>query len=288
MQYSVEVKNVTKVIGHNLIIDDVSFKLEKGKIYGLVGKNGSGKSTLLKIIMGLYKSSGEVIINGSNLYYKFGDAIREVGGIVDFVSFYDFLTAIENMRYFALVYEVSFERIENLLKLVNLDKDDKRHVSKYSLGMKQRLGIAIALLKDPSILILDEPINGLDPEGIREIRNILLSFKDKTVIVSSHILSEVEKVADEILFVKNKKIVMKSVKISADKSNIKFKLNNYENASRILNVPLLNENTTVYMTDKEVSSSINKLAKENIEIYRVEEDSLESELLKMMGVDDDD
>lgn len=288
MEKNVEVKNVTKVIGDNLIIDDVSFSLEKGKIYGLVGANGSGKSTLLKIILGLYKSSGEVILNGQNIRTNFSEALRSVSGIVDFVSFYDFLTAYENVRYFAMVYDVPFARVNEVLSIVKLNPNDRKPVSKYSLGMKQRLGIAIALLKDPSILILDEPMNGLDPLGIAELRKLLLSFEDKTIIISSHIISEIEKIVDEVLFINNKKIMHKSILKNNFKNRILFKLSNYEEAAKILDVPVLNEETAIYMSDEEVSSNVKEMARHDIDIYRVESESLESELLRMLEGEDDD
>lgn len=282
MEKVIEVKNVTKIIGNNLIIDDVSFSLERGKIYGLVGANGSGKSTLLKIILGISDSSGEVIINGQKLRNNFSEAMKNVSGIVDYVSFYDYLTAYENVRYFAMVYGVHFSRVREVLSIVNLSPSDRKPVSKYSLGMKQRLGIAISLLKNPKILILDEPMNGLDPIGIAELRKLLLSFKDKTIIISSHIISEIEKIVDEVLFINNKKIMQKSIKRDDEKIPILFKVNDYESAANVLDAPLLNEERAIYMNNLEVSNAINKLSQNNIDIYRVEEESLESELLRMM------
>lgn len=288
MEKVVEVKNVTKVIGNNLIIDDVSFSLEGGKIYGLVGANGSGKSTLLKIILGLYSSSGEVIINGRNLINNFSDVMLSVSGIVDYVSFYDYLTAYENVRYFAMVYGVHFSRVREVLDLVGLSITDRRAVSKYSLGMKQRLGLAISLLKDPKILILDEPMNGLDPIGIAELRKLLLSFKDKTIIISSHIISEIEKIVDEVLFINNKKIMMKNISRDNERVPVLFRVNDYDSAAQVLGVPNLNEECSVYMSDKEIASSIKKMSNKNIEVYRVESESLESELLRMLEGDDSD
>lgn len=282
MEKVVEVNNVTKVIGNNLIIDDVSFSLERGKIYGLVGANGSGKSTLLKIILGICNSSGEVIINGQKLRNNFSEAMRSVSGIVDYVSFYDYLTAYENVRYFAMVYGVHFSRVREVLSIVNLSPLDRKPVSKYSLGMKQRLGIAISLLKNPKVLILDEPMNGLDPIGIVELRKLLLSFKDKTIIISSHIISEIEKIVDEVLFINNKKIIQKSIKRDDEKIPILFKLNDYESAANVLDTPLLNEERAIYMNNLEVANAITELTQNNIEVYRVEEESLESELLRMM------
>lgn len=287
MEYKIELKNVSKKIGDVLIIDNVNFSLEKGKIYGLVGANGSGKSTLLKVILGLYKSKGDVFINGYNIRLNYREAMKDVGGIVDFVSFYEYLTAYENLRYFAMLYEVDFEKIMDVMGIVGLTRD-KKQVRKYSLGMKQRLGIAISLLKDPGILILDEPTNGLDPKGILELRKLLKSFKDKTIIISSHIISEIEKIVDEVLFVNNKKIYKKSIKRGNEKVHVKFKLDDYKSASKVLNSEV-REDKSLYMSDGEISDSVKRLSKENISIYRVEEESsLEDMLISLMGEDKND
>lgn len=271
--YSVEVKNVSKSLGKNSILENVNFNLEKGKIYGLVGANGSGKSTLLKIILGLYKSKGKVYINGYDVKKNFKEAISKVSGVVDYVSLYEFLNAKENLRYFAYLYEVPVKRVDEVLDIVKFDGNDRKLVRYYSLGMKQKLGIAISLLKDPDILILDEPTNGLDPKSISELRSTLKSFKDKTIIISSHLISEIEKLSSDILFI-NKKTVSR---ITNDKVKREFKLGNYELAKDIL--PDSN-----YLTDEEVSVYVKKLADNNIPIYAVNESSsLEDKLISMMG-----
>ena len=271
--YSVEVKNVSKSLGKSSILENVNFNLEKGKIYGLVGANGSGKSTLLKIILGLYKSKGKVYINGYDVKKNFKEAISKVSGVVDYVSLYEFLNAKENLRYFAYLYDVPVKRVDEVLDIVKLDGNDRKLVRYYSLGMKQKLGIAISLLKDPDILILDEPTNGLDPKSISELRSTLKSFKDKTIIISSHLISEIEKLSSDILFI-NKKTVSR---ITNDKVKREFKLGNYELAKDIL--PDSN-----YLTDEEVSVYVKKLADNNIPIYAVNESSsLEDKLISMMG-----
>jgi len=293
--YSLELKNVTKVIGKNLIIDDVSFKLEKGKIYGLVGANGSGKSTILKIIMGLYSSTGEVFINGNNLKRSYKEVLSCIGGIVDYVSFYDFLTAYENLRYFALIYEVPLNRVDDVMKLVGLVKD-KKNVKNFSLGMKQRLGIAISLANNPDFLILDEPINGLDPQGIVEIRELILKLNKErqiTILISSHYLDELSKIATHYGFLDNGSIIKEisseelmkkmehklELKVSNPKDFVK-----YFEENKISYEVMDNKTISVY-GKYNLSKFINDLSKENLvpdEIHEQEE-TLENYYMNLIG-----
>lgn len=287
MKNVVELTNVNKRINGKDILCDVNIKLEKGKIYGLVGTNGSGKSTLIKSILGLYKTQGKVIINGYNIRKDYKNIIGKVGAIVDYVSFYEYLSAYENLRYFAYLYEVPFERVREVMKIVKLDMFDKRSVKFYSLGMKQRLGLAISLLRDPEILILDEPMNGLDPIGIQELRDLLLDFRDKTVIISSHLISEIEKIVDEIIFINNHKVSIKVLDNNTIKKHIKLKVDNYDKLKSVS--PVLCENETLYMSNEEVADLNKELVKNDVKVYRIEEDnSLEKTLLSMMGGEKDD
>ena len=269
---TVEVRNVSKKLGDNNIFENVSFNLEKGKIYGLVGANGSGKSTLLKIIMSLYKTKGRVLINGFDVRKNFSEALSKVSGIVDNVSLYDFLTAKENLRYFAYLYDVDYSKVKEILELLKFDINDKRIVKHFSLGMKQKLGLGVSLLKDSDVLILDEPTNGLDPKGIMELRQLLKSMKDKTIIVSSHMISEIEKLTTDILFINNKSIT----KIENNTRHREFKLGNYDLAKDILP-------ESMNMSDEEVSVYVKKLADKNVPIYAVNESSgLEDMLIDLM------
>lgn len=287
MKNVVELTNVNKRINGKDILCDVNIKLEKGKIYGLVGTNGSGKSTLIKSILGLYKTQGKVIINGYNIRKDYKNIIGKVGAIVDYVSFYEYLSAYENLRYFAYLYEVPFERVREVMKMVKLDMFDKRAVKFYSLGMKQRLGLAISLLRDPEILILDEPMNGLDPIGIQELRDLLLDFRDKTVIISSHLISEIEKFVDEIIFINNHKVAIKVLDNNTIKKHIKLKVDNYDKLKSVS--PVLCENETLYMSNEEVADLNKELVKNDVKVYRIEEDnSLEKTLLSMMGGEKND
>lgn len=223
-----EVKNVSKVYskskknkgGSLTALDDVSFTLDKGEALGLIGPNGAGKSTLIKCITGLAtQTSGEITINGYDTKKQRVKSIEKVGAIIESPDMYKDWTAMENLLYLAdlsiskeerLDKNGVKERVESLLKLVNLYDRRNDKVYKYSLGMKQRLGIAQALLSKPEFLILDEPANGLDPEGIKEIRDIIRHLaKDlnMAVLVSSHNLSELQLTCDRFLIIKKGKIL---------------------------------------------------------------------------------
>lgn len=177
---------------------DVSIHVRRNSIYGLLGPNGAGKSTLLKMLTGMFRpTSGEIIFDG----HKWSrDDIGNIGSLIEEAPLYDNLTARENLKVRTIVLDLPDSRIDEVLEIVGLTNTGKKKAGQFSMGMKQRLGIAIALLSSPKLLILDEPTNGLDPFGIEELRELVRSFSKKgiTVILSSHILSEVEQVADHI------------------------------------------------------------------------------------------
>ncbi|MCX7903608.1 MAG: lantibiotic protection ABC transporter ATP-binding subunit [Caloramator sp.] len=196
-----EAKNITKYYGKHLILKDVSLKVPRGSIFGIVGPNGAGKTTFLKILSGITRqNSGEVIVFGERFNRR---NLNKLGTLIEYPSIYSNLTAEENLIIHTLLMGIERDNIKKVLNIVGLENADKKIVSKFSLGMKQRLGIAIALLGDPEILILDEPTNGLDPIGIQEMRELILSFKERgiTVIITSHILSEIEKIIDKIAII---------------------------------------------------------------------------------------
>lgn len=200
-EYVLEARNITKYYGKHLILKDVSLKVPRGSIFGIVGPNGAGKTTFLKILSGITRqNSGEVIVFGERFNRR---NLNKLGTLIEYPSIYGNLTAEENLIIHTLLMGIERDNIKKVLNIVGLEKADKKIVSKFSLGMKQRLGIAIALLGDPEILILDEPTNGLDPIGIQEMRELILSFKERgiTVIITSHILSEIEKIIDKIAII---------------------------------------------------------------------------------------
>jgi len=190
--------NLSKAFRGQKIVDQVSLAIPRNTIYGLLGPNGAGKSTTLKILTGiLRKTSGEVFFDGHK--WKRSD-LQNIGSLIETPPLYDNLTAFENVKVRTIALGLSKSRIEEVLEIVDLTNTGKKRAGQFSLGMKQRLGIAIALLNKPKLLILDEPTNGLDPIGIQELRQLIRSFPAQgiTVILSSHILSEVEQVVDEI------------------------------------------------------------------------------------------
>jgi len=184
------------------VVDGVNFSVNKGEIYGLLGRNGAGKTTIMKILLGLANpTSGKVSILGKDMSVNSGKKVlKKVGCIIENPGFYSNLTGTENLEIFAKLRGLDQDSVKKALELVNLPYKDKKLFSKYSLGMKQRLAIANAIMHNPEILVLDEPINGLDPIGIAEVRELLKKLKESgvSILISSHILSELENVADRI------------------------------------------------------------------------------------------
>lgn len=200
-----EVKNLRKVIGKREIIKDLNFTVKEGEIYGFLGPNGAGKTTTIRMLVGLIsQTSGEVKICGIDLKKNKEKALKNVGAVVENPELYKYLSGRENLMQIARIRKVPKEEVEELIKLVGLQDRINDKVKKYSLGMKQRLGLAAALIGNPKLLILDEPTNGLDPSGIIDFRNIVKGISRKkgiSVFVSSHILSEVQQLCDKVAFI---------------------------------------------------------------------------------------
>lgn len=194
-----ETKNLSKNFkGEKAAVKDISLKVNRNSIYGLLGPNGAGKSTILKMITGMLKpSSGEILFNGHKWNRK---DLASIGSLIEEAPLYENLTAEENLKVRTTILNLLDSRIKEVLKIVELENTGKKRAGQFSMGMKQRLGIAIALLNNPELLILDEPTNGLDPFGIQELRELIKSFPEKgiTVILSSHMLSEVNQIADHV------------------------------------------------------------------------------------------
>lgn len=214
MSEIVRIENLTKKIGRKTILHDLSFSIDSGKIIGIVGPNGAGKSTLIKTLLGLYHiNKGNIYINNYSVKKDLEKALESIGCIIENPDVYNNLSGRKNIELYAQLNNMhDQEYIEKLINMVKLGNriDDK--VRTYSLGMKQRLGIACALVNKPKLLILDEPTNGLDPFGIRELRELLKQINDETgvtIVLCSHILELTEKVCDEVVMLDNGKFIDK-------------------------------------------------------------------------------
>lgn len=214
MSAIIQVKNLTKSFKDIKAVDNLSFSVEAGQVYGFLGQNGAGKSTTIRMLLTLITpTSGEIELFGMSLSKHRKEILRQVGAIIERPDLYKYLTALENLRLFATMSGVKVSEKELMDQLAMVGLADRAHskVKTYSQGMKQRLGIAIALVHNPQLIILDEPTNGLDPQGIADIRNLILLLKKekgKTLLISSHLLSEVELIADSMIIIdKGKKLV---------------------------------------------------------------------------------
>ncbi|RDU38334.1 bacitracin ABC transporter ATP-binding protein [Neobacillus piezotolerans] len=212
METVLELKNVKKAIGRKTIINGLSFTVRKGEVFGFLGPNGAGKTTTIRMIVGLMDiTEGDIIICGSSIRNKFEEAIGNVGAIVENPEMYKFLSGYQNLLQYSRMHGgITKNKISDVVHLVGLADRIHDKVKTYSLGMRQRLGLAQCLLHDPKLLILDEPTNGLDPAGIREIRDhlrMLSREKGMSVIVSSHLLSEMELMCDRIAIIQHGELV---------------------------------------------------------------------------------
>ena len=205
-------ENLKKQVKRKVIIENISFSVDKGEIVGLIGPNGAGKTTIIKSILGLINlTEGKVTINGYDIKKNFVKAIEKIGAIVENPDAYMYLSGYDNLKITANNYKgITKSRIDEVAKIVGLENRIKDKVSTYSLGMRQRLGIAEAIINNPELLILDEPTNGLDVEGIIEIRNLIkkLSHQGIAIIISSHNLTEIDNLCNRIIAIKNGKMIV--------------------------------------------------------------------------------
>ena len=287
---------LNKSFGKKKILKDVSFELYEGDILGFIGPNGAGKTTTIKMILGLQSiDSGSVLINGYDIKKDFEKAILSVGTIVENPDLYMYLTGYENLKLVANMYKnIDKNRIDEVIKIVKLEQRINDKVSKYSLGMRQRLGIAQAILHRPNLLILDEPTNGLDPEGIKELREIIknLALKENVgVLISSHNLSELESFCNKVVIIKNGKIIDKNNLSEVKKIEHSYiiEVDNINNIKNIigLDIEFISSNTFKVNIDKEnIPLIIKKLVDNNINIYMIKEEtiSLEDAFLKKLEV----
>ena len=236
-----ELKNVSKSFGKRKVIDNISLKVNSGEIFGFLGPNGSGKTTTIKMILRLIDSDeGEIKVNGFDNRKQFEQAMECIGAIVENPDMYKYMSGIDNLKLHARIRNIDEKRIAEVLEMVGLKDRAKDKVGKYSLGMKQRLGLALTLLHNPKVLILDEPTNGLDPAGIKQLRDILKKISHEenvAVFVSSHILTEMQQMCDRVAVLDNGKIVKIEQITSSEEEKIEtieLRLKNKEKAIKIL------------------------------------------------------
>lgn len=291
MQKILECQNLCKSFGKKQILKDVSFEIDEGDILAFIGPNGSGKTTTIKLILGLQNiDSGSVKINGYDVEKDFVKSIEKVGAIVENPDTYMYLSGWQNLKLVANLYKgVTDDDLKTIVKTVGLENRIHDKVSKYSLGMRQRLGIARALINKPNLLVLDEPTNGLDPEGIKDLRILLkrLAKEGMGILISSHNLAELESFCNKVLIIDNGVILEKSeVKKFKDNDNkYLFKVDNTKNI-KLDGMYEVTKTTFCINGEKEnIASIIKTLVNEDIKIYEVTltELTLEEAFLKKTG-----
>lgn len=300
MQTILECKNLCKDFGKKKILKNVSLKIEEGDILGFIGPNGAGKTTTIKLILGLQGiTKGTVSINGYDIQKNFTNAIEKVGAIVENPDMYMYLSGYDNLKLVANLYKgVTKERIDKVVKLVKLENRINDKVSKYSLGMRQRLGIAQAILHNPKLLILDEPTNGLDPEGIKEMRELLVKLAQEekmAILISSHNLAELDNFCNKVCIIKNGEVIETS-EISKIKNDERKTFRIFETNDSKMIEKLIKNIGLAFKTidDKKIKINIDKdevpdlikcLVENDIKIYEVkeEEKTLEEAFFEKTG-----
>ena len=296
MENILECKNLCKTFGKKQILHNVSFEIKKGDILGFIGPNGAGKTTTIKLILGLQSiTSGKVLINGYDVEKEFTKAIEKVGAIVENPDMYMYMSGYDNLKLVANMYKgITTKRIDEVVKLVKLENRINDKVSKYSLGMRQRLGIAQAILHNPNLLILDEPTNGLDPEGIKEMRELLVELAKKeemAILISSHNLAELDNFCNKICIIKNGEII-ETNEITAIKKDIEHQqfiveIDNTKNIKKLYSeATIVNEKIfKISMKKENIPNLVVNLVNNNIKIYEIKEDekSLEDAFFERTG-----
>ena len=296
MENILECKNLCKTFGKKQILHNVSFEIKKGDILGFIGPNGAGKTTTIKLILGLQSiTSGKVLINGYDVEKEFTKAIEKVGAIVENPDMYMYMSGYDNLKLVANMYKgITTKRIDEVVKLVKLENRINDKVSKYSLGMRQRLGIAQAILHNPNLLILDEPTNGLDPEGIKEMRELLVDLAKKeemAILISSHNLAELDNFCNKICIIKNGEII-ETNEITAIKKDIEHQqfiveIDNTKNIKKLYSeATIVNDQIFKISVKKEnIPNLVVNLVNNNIKIYEIKEDekSLEDAFFERTG-----
>ncbi|MBY0595241.1 ABC transporter ATP-binding protein [Bacillus bingmayongensis] len=297
MNYILKTTGLTKKYRNDYVVHNVDLKIPKGEIYGFLGPNGAGKTTSIRMLLGLIKpTQGKVVIFQQDLAKERLSILSKIGALVENPSYYAHLNALENLEVYRILRNAPKEKIEEVLQIVGLQHAAKQKVKEYSLGMKQRLGIAIALLGDPQLLILDEPTNGLDPEGIHEIRMLIKQLAKErgiTILISSHLLSEIDQMATYVGIIAKGKLIFQdkieilrqhaqhSITLMTDKPNAAWKL--------ILakGIPSMQEENQIILSNvsnETIGEIVKILVTHNISVFRIEENkkSLEEIFLQLI------
>lgn len=280
---SITTKNLCFQIGSKTILNNINLNVPNGSIYGYLGRNGAGKSTTIKLLLGLLDDKNDnVFVHGKSLKQNITQIHAITGNLIESPCFYNNLTVFENLRYLDIIHKKGARRIEEVLELVDLHEQSKKKAVKLSMGMKQRLGIAMAIFHDPQLLVLDEPLNGLDPQGIFEMRKLFqdLNAHGKTIFLSSHILSELEKVATHIGIIEKGKMIFQGTKtelLGQVERYVTLRVNDAETAISILSplyFPIQNEGNNKISVkindDQQFNAFLKILLHHGIEIYEME------------------
>ncbi|CAN7271432.1 ABC transporter ATP-binding protein [Paenibacillus sp. LjRoot56] len=297
----VHVDNISKRIGSKTIIDKLSFDVPRGEVFGFLGPNGAGKTTTIRMMVGLMSiSEGDIRVGGYSIRTHFEQAIRHIGAIVENPEMYKFLSGYKNLVHYArMIPGIGEERIQEVIDLVGMTNRIHDKVKTYSLGMRQRLGIAQALLHKPSVLILDEPTNGLDPAGIRELRDHLRKLtRDEgiSVIVSSHLLAEMELMCDRVAIIQNGKLVdvrlIKEYAQEDGKQRVVYEVDAIEQAVKLASaqgypVEVIDAELVMDLDKQEIALLNKRFVEAGISVYGIRKTmkSLEDQFLEMTGSD---
>ncbi|MDC0702948.1 ABC transporter ATP-binding protein [Priestia sp. AB] len=276
-----QVDHVSKVIGKKTILHDVSLSVERGEIFGLLGPNGSGKTTLIRTVVGLIKETkGTITVNGFPLKEQFTSAMKSIGAIIENPEFYDYLTGYQNLKHFANMHEgITSDRLDEVIALVKLENSIHAKVKTYSLGMRQRLGVAQAILHKPALLLLDEPTNGLDPAGMREFRTYLQTLcreEGISILIASHLLKEVEALCDRVGIIQDGEL--KAIQdLSPNRQDqgmyVEFEVSDAQKATDLLSqefeVTIRSHIIDVAIVKEQIPAVNRKLVDSDILVYRI-------------------
>lgn len=291
------VKNLNKSFGRKQVLHQISFSCEPGRIAGLVGANGAGKTTIMKAVLSLTSATGEITIDGRRSTFDHHDALDEVGALIEYPSIYPFMTGRDHLKLFAIGKNKTSE-IDDIVEALNMENYIDAKARSYSLGMKQKLGVAVAFLNNPKFVILDEPMNGLDPQATKELRELIITKRNEGVsfLISSHILSELQKLAEDLIIIDHGKIVQETTMDALLRSNNHFVIlttTNDVKAKKVLfdaGYKLVESDGVKIKTssDDDVANILKTLSDSQVPVTDVqhEDEDLEGSVLKLLNLED--